>query len=162
MRLDDWESIKHFHAGENWGDWTKMDFRFLRTLDTLRHLVDTPFELTSAAYATSGHASPSSWHSKGRAADFRCPRPSLFDAYDLLIETIKDMGIECGFGIYPDWATPGFHFDDSGKPPGDSADRWIRIDSPRHGIPQGYHHPPEMYNYLERVRRQYRVNEVNR
>ncbi len=160
MNETDWLGLMHFKSTENWGIPSMMDPRFMRTFDTLRHLCDTPFELTSPAYATSGHSSLYSWHGIGRAADFHVPKMLLLDAYDLILEKIKGMGIECGFGIYPDWNTPGFHFDDSGKPPGDSADRWVRIDDPKHGLTLGYHHPPKSHEYIEAIRWEHRVQKV--
>ena len=119
MKASDWDRIQHFHAGENWGAWERMSSDFMRTLDTVRHLADTPFELTAPAWTSGGHASKS-YHYIGRAADFKLPKKTPFEAYDLLVTTLEDMGIygKVGFGFYP-YGNPKtslkyafFHLDD--------------------------------------------------
>lgn len=164
MKIEDWASLKHFKISENWGDPSKMDRGFMLTFDTLRHLCNTPFELTAPAWTGgTGHVS-GSWHYVGRAADFRVPNLSLFDAYDLILQTIEEMGIalRCGFGIYPDWnPAGGFHFDNSGQPPGDLTPRWIRIDNAKHGLPIGYASGQKAVEYINAVRWEHRVQSVN-
>jgi len=118
MNADQWDYIQHFHAGENWGDWTCMDFQFIRILDTVRHLANTPFELTSPAYTKRTGHSKQSFHYLGRAADFTLPKKKALDAYDLLVLTLEEMGIynKVGFGFYP--GGNFFHLDDRAMHPG--------------------------------------------
>lgn len=134
MNADQWDNIHHFHAGENWGNWQKMDFQFLRTLDTVRHLADTPFELTSPAFTSGSGHSARSFHYIGRAADCTLPRIGMWVAYDLLVQTLEDMGIyhKVGFGFYP--GGNFFHLDDRSCYPGFNAQPavvWVRPDEAR-------------------------------
>jgi hypothetical protein len=157
MKAGDWDAIQHFHAGENWGDWTKMSYDFVRTLYTVRHLADTPFELTSPAYTRRTGHSKDSLHYYGRAADFWLPRKTPFQAYDLLALTLKDMGVynKVGFGFYPDWTTPGFHFDDRAMHIGvgyKPAVVWVRIDNPKRGLPMGYTYGSDALVIIEKIR----------
>jgi hypothetical protein len=152
MNADQWESIKHFHAGENWGNWQKMDFQFLRTLDTVRHLSDTPFELTSPAWTPGGGHSAKSFHYIGRAADFRLPRKSMWESYDLLVQTLEDMGIyrKVGFGFYP--GGKFFHLDDRDCYPGFNAKPaavWVR---PKESEPKVYIYGQDALAYIASIR----------
>lgn len=157
MRVGDWDAIKHFHAGENWGDWTKMAFEYVRFLDTVRHLADTPFELTSPAYTRRTGHSKDSYHYYGHAADFYLPKLRPLDAYDLLVSVFEDMGVygKIGFGFYPDWVTPGFHLDDRAMHKGvlfKPGVVWVRIDNPNHGLKLGYTYGADALRYIEGLR----------
>jgi hypothetical protein len=163
MNADQWEYIQHFHAGENFGDWTYMDFQFIRTLDTVRHRADTPFELTSPAYTKRTGHSKKSFHYIGRAADFKLPKLSPFPAYDRLVETFADMGISAkiGFGFYPDGGDIGsnaptfFHFDDRAMHPGVQYEPgvvWVRIDNPVYDLPLGYTYGSNALRLIEVIR----------
>jgi hypothetical protein len=163
MNADQWEYIQHFHAGENWGDWTCMDYQFLRTLDTVRHRADTPFELTSPAYTKRTGHSKKSFHYIGRATDFKLPKLSPFAAYDLLVDTLCDMGIygKVGFGFYPDGgnaesnAPAFFHLDDRAMYPGvhyEPGVVWVRIDNPKRGLNLGYTYGAGALAHINRIR----------
>jgi len=152
MNADQWEVIQHFHAGENWGDWTRMDFQYLRMLDTVRHLADTPFMLTSPAWTKPGHHSSKSFHYIGRAADFTLPKKGVWESYDLLVTTLEDMGIygKVGFGFYP--AENFFHLDDRAMRVGVGYEPgvvWVRPDPARQKY---YLYARDALNYIEYLR----------
>lgn len=156
MNADQWEYIHHFHAGENFGDWTQMDFKYVQLLDTVRHLADTPFELTSPAWTKRTGHSKKSFHYIGRAADFRMPRQTMWDAYDLMRETLGAMGVsgKVGFGFYPHGGPAFFHLDDRAMWPGvwyQPGVVWVRPDPSR---PKFYLYARDAINYIERLRNQ--------
>ena len=173
MKAEDWDKIRHFTIDEKtvsgrgaWGNPRKMDFQSLRTFDTLRHLCGTPFQLTSPAWSDGAGHSDDSYHYRGRADDFWTPELILFEGYDLICGQLEEMGISAkvGFGMYPDWTNRGFHFDDRAMRPGDNwkpGVRWIRIDSPKHGLPLGYHYNQTALDYIEHVRWEYKVQGVD-
>ncbi len=163
MRLEDWKKIRHFSQTENWGDASKMDYEYVIMLDTVRHLCDVPFALTSPAYTKRTGHSKDSYHYYGRAADYRLLDIPIYEAYDLLVATLKSMGIyeKVGFGFYPDWTTPGFHLDDRAMHQGvlyKPGVVWIRIDNPKHGIMPGYYYADKALEYIEMIRWEQKVS----
>ena len=75
-----------------------------------------------------------SFHYLGRAADFRLPKKKAFEAYDLLVQALEDMGIyaKVGFGFYP--YGNFFHLDDRAMHPGidyKPGTVWVRSDESR-------------------------------
>ncbi|MFH0979059.1 MAG: tetratricopeptide repeat protein [Candidatus Woesearchaeota archaeon] len=68
-------------------------------------------------YATTGHL-PGSLHYVGKAVDFHITGTSLtyLEQIDAMNQALIGLKIaDNGFGIYPDWRNPGFHFDTRGK-----------------------------------------------
>ena len=153
MKTNDWNAIQHFHAGENWGDWQQMDFRFVRFLDTVRHLSDTPFELTSPAWTKRTGHSKKSFHYIGRAADFRLPKKTKWEAYDLLIDTFGMMGVsgKIGFGFYPHEG-PFFHLDDRAMYPDVQFQPGVVWARPNPSKPDYYLYARNAVNYIESLR----------
>ncbi len=118
MTRQDWLRIKNFSAHEKWGDPLLMDRETVLLLDALRERFKIPFVI-HCGYEQSGHT-PSSQHYVGKAADFHVAELPFRDAVDLMVDFIgsppRGIGVHgrIGLGIYPHWATPGFHVDTRG------------------------------------------------
>jgi uncharacterized protein YcbK (DUF882 family) len=118
MTRKDWIGIKYFSFHEKWGDPLLMDKETVLLLDTLRGLFKYPFAI-HCGYEQSGHT-PYSQHYTGKAADFHIVELPFRDAVDLMVDFIGSppcgIGVhgKIGLGIYPHWATPGFHVDTRG------------------------------------------------
>jgi len=97
----DWSTVKHFNAGENWGDVNQVHPQLVYALDLMRSMSHHAIHLSpveGAAYATSGHA-PNSYHYKGMAADvFSETDPVKFAWVVLRTPAIR------GIGLYPYWS----------------------------------------------------------
>lgn len=154
MTVSDWDKIQHFHSGENWGDWTMMEFRFVKLLDTVRHLADTPFTLSSPAWTKKTGHSSKSFHYIGRAADFRLDKLPMWPAYDLLVDTMTSMGVygKVGFGFYPHGSPAFFHLDDRAMYPDvhfKPGVVWVRPDESK---PSDYLYAENALKYIEALR----------
>lgn len=111
-----WDNLKHFDKNEKWGNPDKMNPALLLLLDRLREIIGKPFVI-HCGYEPDGH-STASQHYKGNAVDFHIEGLPLIEANRLLLAALdviqivgKPVSELVGFGIYPDWNTPGFHLD---------------------------------------------------
>lgn len=136
MRPDDWQGICYFTAGEpggGWGDWTKMNRNAVILIDYVRGVVGYPFDLTSPAWTPGTGHEDGSQHYKGNAVDGAFRGIPYKKAVDIVVAVLSKHtvgmvrrvygdfmdGVDddvllasiVGVGIYPDWNTPGFHFD---------------------------------------------------
>jgi len=123
--LTKWDYLQYFHEGEKWGNPDAMEAFLLTSLDRMRDKVGYPF-IVLCGYATKGHVEHSQ-HYLGRAVDFYIKTSDL--SYTTQINKIRHflrntyvattwgripLQYFCGFGIYPQWKKPGFHFDTRG------------------------------------------------
>lgn len=116
-----WGKIKHFNPNEKWGDKNKINGLLLLLLDRITEEIKNyswqkykkiaPC-IIHCGYKTSGH-SPKSQHYKGNAVDFHFENISPKEAYNIILQVLKDHQIDnyVGLGVYPDWYKPGFHLD---------------------------------------------------
>jgi uncharacterized protein YcbK (DUF882 family) len=105
----DWKKIRHFTAGEPWGDVSKIDFRLVYLLDRYRHYRHKPIYVTCG---TQGKHALNSQHYVGRAVDI------VIDSEDDVDEILMVMRFPfTGIGVYPEWRHPacknplGLHLD---------------------------------------------------
>jgi hypothetical protein len=118
MTQQDWFGIKYFSSHEKWGNPLLMDKETVLLLDTLRGLFGFPFAI-HCGYEQSGHMA-NSRHYTGKAVDFHIIELPFRDAVDLMLDFIgsppRGIGVhrKIGLGIYPHWASPGFHLDTRG------------------------------------------------
>ena len=114
--LFDW--VRGFNARENWGDAFRMNGMVVILLDRLREVYRKRYDehasfVIHSGFATSGHA-PLSQHYKGNAIDFHINSTLSFVAqHKAVLAILTDLQVSqyIGFGIYPDWNSPGFHID---------------------------------------------------
>jgi hypothetical protein len=122
MTETDWTRVKFFSPDEKWGDSGRMDEELIFILDRIRGLFMLPIVIHEgwAPRGTGGHV-PGSYHYIGKAADFHIEGIRFRDAIDLMLHYVGPMpgglGVsrQIGLGIYPHWATPGFHLDTRGS-----------------------------------------------
>jgi uncharacterized protein YcbK (DUF882 family) len=118
MTEHDWSEVRHFSTKEAWGDPYRMDRELIFLLDRLRDIFRVPFVI-HCGYEAGGHTE-NSQHYVGKAADFHIEELPFRDAVDLMVGFVgpRPGGIgvwhTIGLGIYPHWATPGFHLDTRG------------------------------------------------
>ena len=111
-----WDKLRYFVKAEEWGDPDKINGFLLILLDEIRHRASLinpdAYIIIHCGYELTGH-SDNSQHYIGNAADFHFVGISLFRAYVLIVETIKELQVndKVGLGVYPDWNSPGFHLD---------------------------------------------------
>jgi hypothetical protein len=135
MTKDDWDKIRFFHAGENWGDWTMMRRDEIVLMDYLRGEMGVPF-IIHCAYESAGH-DPNGEHPKGDATDGHFIEIAFKSGVDKFVSIVKShtvgdvrkkYGIPdfmeghidstildgiIGRGLYPHWlpGTQGLHID---------------------------------------------------
>ena len=129
-----WSKLKHFNQTENWGNPLKVNGSLLLLLDKIadnvrkyawqKYKVITPC-IIHCAYARSGHCT-NSQHYKGNAVDFHFMGISAKEAYEVILQTLKNYQMInfVGLGVYPDWFHKGFHLDVRGYKA-----RWSRINN---------------------------------
>ncbi len=126
-----WNFIKGFSPSEKWGKASEMNGFTLMLMSALREQIreHDPEATVSvhAGFATEGHSSdPPSQHYEGNAVDFHfktvLPYPVQIT---FMLDVLEELQVanRVGFGIYPDWNSPGFHVDCRGK-----LARWGYID----------------------------------
>jgi len=116
------EYIEGFSKGEKWGDPFKMNGFTILLLEKIRHIYRLKYDKDASfvihcGFETSGHT-PNSWHYKGYAVDFHIKsKLSFWNQYYAVLTILNDLQVAhlVGFGIYPDWNSPGFHLDTRGK-----------------------------------------------
>lgn len=107
----DWKTVKHFHAHENWGNWSMIDVRLPLELDKLREFLNKKLIVTCA---TQGTHARKSFHYQGLAVDLVVPIPGDLTFLDLFIAASRfDFH---GIGLYTHWTyngniVPGLHLD---------------------------------------------------
>ena len=104
MTPEQWETIRYFKSGENFGDPAKMSYLLLLTLDNLREFIGLPIVI-HCGYEAGGH-SENSYHYKGMAVDCHAKDLPLADFYFAATR----FGFH-GIGVYPWWNNPGLHLD---------------------------------------------------
>lgn len=125
MKKEDFEALG-FSTKENWGNIEKIQWIlpfFLSMVEKRLDLIHDCFLVVHCAYEEKGHA-PKSYHYQGLAVDFRIEnQEKLKSQYNALSDALINLKIDnfCGFGVYPEWHNPGFHFDLRG-----SRLRWIQ------------------------------------
>ena len=114
--------LQHFSEEEAWGEPSKINGLLLLLLDRIRDALNSRIRI-NGAYSASGH-SEYSQHYRGNAVDFvvlDVPHSkALVEIEKILVDLQVDHVV--GFGVYPDWNTPGFHLDVRG-----SKARWGRV-----------------------------------
>lgn len=126
-----WDYIEGFSRSENWGDPDKLNGFLLLALSAVRHLYREEYDpdavfIVHYAYDLEGHVKKSE-HYRGNAVDFHIKtKLNYLDQINALLDIFEKLQItdRVGFGIYPDWNNPGFHFDCRGEKA-----RWGRVDS---------------------------------
>ena len=114
--------IEGFGKNEKWGDPFKMNGIAVIVLEKVRYVFRLKYDpdasfVIHCGFETDGHT-PNSQHYNGNAEDFHIKTSlSFLEQYHALLEIFSDLQIaqEVGFGIYPDWNSPGFHLDVRGK-----------------------------------------------
>ena len=115
-----WDKLRYFKRSEAWGNPDKINGFLLILLDEIRHRASVinpdAYIVIHCGYELTGHTE-NSQHYKGSAADFHIVGLSLFKAYVLIVETIKDIQVsdKVGLGVYLGWNSPGFHLDVRGS-----------------------------------------------
>ena len=106
-----WEHIEHFTAAENWGEASRVNGALILLLDKIRDLLNYGIVIHNA-YERGGH-SENSQHYLGNAVDFHVEGMQFITAYRRIEEILAALGVSnhVGFGVYPNWNTPGFHLD---------------------------------------------------
>lgn len=102
MTRQDWESLSHFDATENWGDPDLMEFEFVSELDALRDFEKTRMVVSCG---TQGKHARGSLHYIGRAADIVYPDCTWDQLLDRFLTALRFEFTE--IGIYPDWRFDG-------------------------------------------------------
>jgi len=103
--------VPYFNEKENWGDHTKVSGLLVLALVQIRELVGSPFKI-NCAFDTKGHATKSQ-HYVGNAVDGVFTKISFPVAIVRVEKALQALQLDTrmGLGIYPQWRTPGFHFD---------------------------------------------------
>ncbi len=122
-----WEAIEGFSPAEQYNNknaWStpyEMNGLILLLLSavrkSIRKLDPDAYIVIHAGYATGGHTSRSQ-HYKGNAVDFHIVTEIPYDLQvGYLLNIFKELQVfnRVGFGIYPDWNSPGFHLDCRGE-----------------------------------------------
>ena len=120
-----WRTVKHFSPREKWGDPHKVSGLLVLSLDATRDVYGEDPTLYSfvlhCAYELSGH-SDKSLHYEGKAADFHVrsngrPPDTFVQQVLLMTKALGNLQLSehVGLGIYPQWNSPGFHFDVRGE-----------------------------------------------
>jgi uncharacterized protein YcbK (DUF882 family) len=116
-----WSKLNNFSPSENWGDKDKVNGSLLETLDIItneikrvtweRYKKVSPC-IIHCAYEVTGHSEKSE-HYKGNAADFHFNNIPPLEAYETILQILKEYQKynHVGFGVYPDWYNQGFHLD---------------------------------------------------
>jgi uncharacterized protein YcbK (DUF882 family) len=107
--MDIFDRLIYFTKAENWGDPAKLNGMLLMMLDAVRGIVGHPF-IIHCAYRAGEHEAQ---HGLGNAVDFHVLEITPKLAGLKLLEAFNDLQIadHLGFGCYPNWNNPGFHFD---------------------------------------------------
>ena len=124
-----WDYIEGFSKSENWGDPERMSGFLLLVLSAVRHFYRAKYDKDAVfvihyGYDLSGHVKKSQ-HYLANAVDFHIKtKLAYLDQIDALLDIFESLQIadRVGFGIYPDWNSPGFHLDCRGKKA-----RWGRV-----------------------------------
>jgi len=119
-----WQRLKHFTKDENWGDPDKINGYLLLCIDAIRDIYGKSFVI-HCGYDKDGHALASE-HYKGNAIDFHIEDDiPLYNQVMKFMKIVADLQLleKVGVGIYPNWNSPGFHFDVRG-----SRARWGKLD----------------------------------
>jgi len=112
-----WKILKHLKRGSSWGDPERMDPLLLFILDRIIDELPTGcVAKIHCGFKTVGHSSKS-MHYKAKAVDFHIVGVPFLVAETLISEFLHKTGLVdlVGFGIYPEWNSPGFHLDTRGK-----------------------------------------------
>jgi hypothetical protein len=125
----DWKLAKGFNQKEAWGGAKEMDNTLLWLLSEVRRRYRDKYDPNASfsihcGYEMSGH-NPNGYHPKGMATDFHIVTKLMFwEQVDALEDIFAEMEVVqfIGFGIYPDWNSPGCHLDSRGE-----IGRWGRI-----------------------------------
>ena len=124
-----WDVIEGFSLNEKWGDPYKVNGLTLLLLSAVRKSIryydPNAYIVVHAGYATDGHTAKSQ-HYRGNAVDFHIVTEIPYDiVVGYLLAIFKELQVsdKIGFGIYPDWNSPGFHIDTRGE-----LARWGYID----------------------------------
>ncbi len=134
-----WELIEGFSPHEAWGKACAMNGFTLMLMSAIRKSIrkkdPDAYVVIHAGFATDGHSAKSQ-HYEGNAVDFHFVTKLRYDEQvDLMLAVLKDLQVNgrVGFGIYPDWNSPGFHIDCRG-----SYARWGYIDGQIYFGPEGF------------------------
>ena len=137
MLIKDFDNFHpYFTANESWGDISKIQWWHILQLYEIRNTMvklglKWPMKI-HCCYDPSGHES-NSLHYKGLATDFHfITEATLQEQYRLLCGALSIAKLDafCGLGVYPEWNSPGFHFDSRGF-----MIRWIKLgDEYRYGM----------------------------
>lgn len=98
MGPNDWSRIRHFGPDEAWGDPSRMVFRFVYLLDSLRDYLAKSMVISKG---TQGTHVETSLHYLGRAADVVFPGLTIADALNLFIAASRFPFTE--IGLYVGW-----------------------------------------------------------
>ena len=112
MRLEDFEDLHHFNAGE-FNEPEKMDTEFVRKVDKARDIADVPFEITS-----SYREGDEKTHGLGLAVDIACKKKGTCRKRHAIITSLLEVGIT-RIGIYDEHihGDEGDRVDSSKYPP---------------------------------------------
>ena len=121
MTKEDWEKIKWFGPGENWGNPERMDSLLIFYLDKLREFIGHKIIIHCG---TQGNHTELSYHYTipCKATDCHAEGMSLLDFY--LAAERFDFG---GIGVYPTWHFPGLHLDTRPIEVNSPGARWGRV-----------------------------------
>jgi uncharacterized protein YcbK (DUF882 family) len=102
MTPEQWEQIRYFAPGENWGDAARMDSGLILELDRLRHYLGHRIIIHCGYEPRDGRG----FHPQGLAVDCHCEN---FDPIEFFFAAMRFNFT--GLGIYPWWNNPGLHLD---------------------------------------------------
>jgi hypothetical protein len=131
MNALDWKLVDGFSEKEKWGDSKQMDTTLLWLLSEIRRKFRNQYDINATfsihcGYESDGHKK-TGFHPRGMATDFHinCNR-KFWEQVDILEEMFAKLEINqfIGFGIYPNWNSPGFHLDTRLE-----IGRWGRLES---------------------------------
>jgi len=105
------DTLKYFTYGEKWGAPERISGLLLLTLDRVRESLGHTIVI-HCGYEAAGRVA-NSQHTIGNAVDYHVEGIPFYDAYTMqsAIFDFLQISDRIGFGIYPDWNTPGFHLD---------------------------------------------------
>lgn len=118
----DFDYLSHFDRDESWGEPEKMSPLIFSAVDIIRHMADWPLMVHCG---TQGKHKENSKHYDGMAIDGHfITDVALYFQATTIMRILKQTGLDqkMGIGLYPNWNSPGFHFDCRTSPA-----RWGKI-----------------------------------
>lgn len=111
MREELWGSLNHFTPDENWGDWQRMCWPLLTTLDDMRQYAGIPL-IILRGWEPRPKFSYHNIDGVSMAVDgyFKTEKGTPLNVVDQYIIASRFDRFN-GIGVYPHWDHPGLHLD---------------------------------------------------